>query len=48
MSKLIDKKLADYINDVDSSLPAPRPVVFLKSDTTLNGSGTESDPYTLS
>ena len=32
----------------DSSLPAPRPVVFLKSDTTLNGSGTESDPYTLS
>ena len=23
MSKLIDKKLADYINDVDSSLPAP-------------------------
>ena len=27
---------------------APRPVVFLKSDTTLSGSGTESDPYTLS
>ncbi|WPC37693.1 cyclodeaminase/cyclohydrolase family protein [Brachyspira hyodysenteriae] len=23
MSKLIDKKLSDYINDVDSSLPAP-------------------------
>ena len=27
---------------------APRPVVFLKSDTTLSGSGTESDPYVLS
>ncbi len=26
---------------------APRPVVFLKSDTTLSGSGTESDPYTI-
>ena len=27
---------------------APRPVVFLKSDTTLSGSGTESDPFVLS
>ena len=26
---------------------APRPVVFLKSDTTLSGSGTESDPYII-
>ena len=26
---------------------APRPVVFLKSDTTLLGSGTESDPFVI-
>ena len=26
---------------------APRPVVFLKSDTTLNGSGTLEDPFTI-
>ena len=26
---------------------APRPVVFLKSDTTLNGSGSQSDPFTI-
>ena len=26
---------------------ASRPAVFLKSDTTLSGSGTESDPYTI-
>ena len=31
----------------DSSSLAPRPVVFLKSDTTLNGSGTQSDPFTI-
>ena len=31
----------------DSSDFAPRPVVFLKSDTTLNGSGTQSDPFTI-
>ena len=38
-----------YYNDASaSSSYAPRPVVFLKSDTTLSGSGTESDPYTLS
>ena len=30
----------------DSSY-APRPVVFLKSDTTLNGSGTSEDPFTI-
>ena len=30
------------------SYRAPRPVVFLKSDTTLSGSGTESDPFVLS
>ena len=29
------------------SADAPRPVVYLKSDTTLSGSGTESDPYTI-
>ena len=27
---------------------AARPVVFLKSDITLSGSGTSEDPYTLS
>ena len=27
---------------------APRPIVFLKSDTTLSGSGTSKDPFTLS
>ena len=27
--------------------PAPRPVVFLKSDTTLSGSGTSDDPFTI-
>ena len=26
---------------------APRPVVFLKSDTTLNGNGTSDDPFTI-
>ena len=30
-----------------SSTSAPRPVVFLKSDTTLNGSGTSEDPFTI-
>ncbi len=29
------------------SYPAPRPVVFLKSDTTLSGSGTSEDPFTI-
>ena len=31
----------------DSSDIAPRPVVFLKSDTTLSGSGTSEDPFTI-
>ena len=30
-----------------SSNHAPRPVVFLKSDTTLSGSGTSEDPYQI-
>ena len=30
-----------------TSAYAPRPVVFLKSDTTLNGSGTPDDPFTI-
>ena len=30
-----------------SSNTAPRPVVFLKSSTTLNGSGTLEDPFTI-
>ena len=34
-------------NSAFTSTAAPRPVVFLKSDTTLSGSGTESDPYTI-
>ena len=29
------------------SANAPRPVVFLKSDTTLSGSGTSEDPFTI-
>ena len=39
-----------YVDYSATSIAAydPRPVVFLKSDTTLSGSGTESDPYTLS
>ena len=31
----------------DSSILAPRPVVFLKSSTTLSGSGTLEDPFTI-
>ena len=31
----------------DVVIYAPRPVVFLKSDTTLNGSGTLEDPFTI-
>ena len=34
-------------NAFNSSNLAPRPVVFLKSDTTLNGSGTPDDPFTI-
>ena len=30
-----------------SSYSAPRPVVFLKSSTTLSGSGTSEDPFTI-
>ena len=32
---------------IDSYKRAPRPVVFLKSDITLTGEGTESNPYTI-
>ena len=36
------------VNDAyNSSFAAPRPVVFLKSDTTLNGSGTSEAPFTI-
>ena len=31
----------------DSSDHAPRPVVFLKAETTLSGEGTQSNPYTI-
>ena len=34
-------------NVASNSNSAPRPVVFLKSDTTLSGSGTESDPFVI-
>ena len=30
-----------------SSYDAPRPVVFLKAETTLSGEGTQSNPYTI-
>ena len=33
--------------DAYISFYAPRPVVFLKSDTTLSGSGTSDDPFTI-
>ena len=36
-----------YDNAYISSFNAPRPVVFLKSDITLNGSGTSEDPFTI-
>ena len=36
--------LGDYAAD---SLVAPRPVVFLKAETTLSGEGTVSNPYTI-
>ena len=36
-----------YANAYTSSTNAPRPVVFLKSDITLNGSGTLEDPFTI-
>ena len=35
------------INASSSSRNAPRPAVFLKSDITLNGSGTSEDPFTI-
>ena len=34
-------------NAFNSSSIAPRPVVFLKPDTTLSGSGTSEDPFTI-
>ena len=34
-------------NSAYNSNSAPRPVVFLKSSTTLNGSGTSEDPFTI-
>ena len=36
-----------YDAGASNSSSAPRPVVFLKSDTTLNGSGTLEDPFTI-
>ena len=36
-----------YADASYGSYYAPRPVVFLKSDTTLNGSGTPDDPFTI-
>ena len=37
----------DYDSASYSFDSAPRPVVFLKSDTTLSGSGTSEDPFTI-
>ena len=37
----------DYTHASISSIYAPRPVVFLKSDTTLSGSGTSEAPFTI-
>ena len=37
----------DYYHASAAGNDAPRPVVFLKSDTTLNGSGTSEDPFTI-
>ena len=36
-----------YYYSAYHSTSAPRPVVFLKSDTTLSGSGTSEDPFTI-
>ena len=36
-----------YCTRANFSNSAPRPVVFLKSDITLNGSGTLEDPFTI-
>ena len=36
-----------YSDDAHYSLYAPRPVVFLKAETTLSGEGTQSNPYTI-
>ena len=36
-----------YNAPVGRSTVVPRPVVFLKSDTTLSGSGTSDDPFTI-
>ena len=36
-----------YYSASNSSPYAPRPVVFLKSNITLSGSGTQSDPFTI-
>ena len=37
----------DANNSNKTSLSAPRPVVFLKADTTLSGEGTVNNPYTI-
>ena len=37
----------NHILAYTSSAYAPRPAVFLKSDITLNGSGTSEDPFTI-
>ena len=36
-----------FNSNANHSLQTPRPVVFLKSDTTLSGSGTLDDPFTI-
>ena len=36
-----------HCNIASGSNRAPRPVIFLKSDTALNGNGTLEDPFTI-
>ena len=42
-----DLVVLDSYNANSDDYFAPRPVVFLKSDTTLSGSGTSEDPFTI-
>ena len=38
---------AVFVNSARNSIYAPRPVVFLKSDITLNGEGTSDNPFII-
>ena len=45
--RVVSSGAAVYNRNASDSNRAPRPVVFLKSDTTLSGSGTLDDPFTI-